>query len=191
MPIPLTLRNVKGTALTHTEGDDNFKELAGAFGWFDHEDLATASTPISITATTPGTAIPLTNDGLGSHTILDYPPSGVTEIWDTVAQVFDFSQLALGDKLEIKLDLDVIVASVNTEVNIDFVGGVGGTEIIPFIAAQNFKNTGTFKVVRYMGVFMENADMINNTAVFKAYGDKTYSLTVNSWYVSLTKYGGQ
>lgn len=185
----ITKRLTKGSALTHTELDDNFTDLAGRMGWFDYNDAATATTPITVTG--GGGEVALTNDELGTLTNKAYPPENVTDVWDATGGVFDWSELSLGDVVEIRLDVDVIIASVNTEIFIDLHLGTGGSAYtIQFTAAQNFKTAGTHKVVRYMGIYMGDTNTKDNGGQFKISADKTCTVKVNGWFCKVHKYTG-
>jgi len=74
-------------------------------GFADYNDLATASSPVSLSANT-WTDIP--NDGAGAFTNLNFLPTGVTSILDTSTGYLDLSQLSLGDSVIIRNDFTVI-----------------------------------------------------------------------------------
>ena len=80
-------------------------------GFIDYNDAATAVTPIALSANTWTT---LTNDGLGAFTNKNYPPSGVTELYNTTSQEIDFSELDLGDAVFIRNDFTVTPNTNNT-----------------------------------------------------------------------------
>jgi len=108
-----------------TTGDIPSDNFSG--GSFDVGDTATSSTPINIPGT--DTFIQLTNNGLGPQTINTFAPVGITELWDTTNDEFDFSQLKLGDIVDIRLDINVITASPNTTVAVRLQAGIG---VFPF-----------------------------------------------------------
>lgn len=164
-------------------------DLSGHMGWLDYNDAATAITPITITG--GGGEFVLTNDGLGPFTKKSFAPAGVTDIWDVDTDLFDWSQLSLGDTIDIRLDFEVIIASVNTELYVDLHLGVGGTEIvIPFITQRNFKETGTYQQTRYSGIYMGAANVLDNGANFRVTADKTCTVVVNGWYCRIHRQSG-
>jgi hypothetical protein len=82
-----------------TESPDGFSG-----GWADYNDTATTGSPIAVTAV-PAV---LTNDGLGVNTNTAYLPiggNGITQLWNTSSNGFDFSDLNVGDMLEIRMDI--------------------------------------------------------------------------------------
>ena len=157
-------------------------------GWADYADTATTGTPINVTAV-PAV---LTNDGLGVDTNSTYLPiggNGITQLWDTSSNGFDFSDLNVGDMLEIRMDIDVIIASNNTAVDVNLHMGSGGTVIVPFISQQNFKTTGTFEVIRYMGLYIGSEDIRDTLAQLKISADNNCTCIVNGWYIKATRRG--
>jgi hypothetical protein len=157
-------------------------------GWADYEDVATTGTPISVTA------IPtvLTNDGLGVDTNTSYLPvggNGITQLWDTSSNGFDFSDLEVGDMVDIRMDITMIIASNNTAVDVDLHMGSGGSVVVPFISQQNFKSTGTFEVIRYMGIYIGSEDVRDNLAQLKISADNNCTCTVHGWYIKAIRRG--
>ena len=157
-------------------------------GWADYADVATTGSPIAVSAV-PAV---LTNDGLGVDTNTAYLPiggNGITQLWNTSSNGFDFSDLNVGDMLEIRMDIDVIIASNNTAVDVNLHMGSGGTVIVPFISQQNFKTTGTFEVIRYMGLYIGSTDVRDTLAQLKISADNNCTCTVNGWYIKATRRG--
>jgi hypothetical protein len=153
-------------------------------GIMDYNDAATAGTPIVVTG--GGGAVVLTNDEAGAFTNKTYKPVGVTDVWDSINDTFDWSDLKLGDMVDIRIDVDLTTTSVNTEVKIDLELGTGGfAYTIPWILETNYKNTGTHKLNRYNGVYMGDTNTLNNGAVFKISADKNCTVVVNGWYCKI------
>lgn len=151
-------------------------------GLIDYNDLATASTPLVVTVA--GSPVVLTNDGAGPNTNKDHLPPGVTELWNVSTDVFDWSELKLGDMVDIRLDITVITASVNTEIKVDLhLGTGGGAYTIPFITEINFKNTGNHPVNRFNGIYMGDLNTLDNGGQFKISTDKDCTVIVNGWYI--------
>ena len=156
--------------------------------WADYADTATTGTPINVTAV-PAV---LTNNGLGVDTNTTYSPvggNGITQLWDTSSNGFDFSDLNVGDMLDIRMDISVIIASINTVVDVNLHMGSGGSITVPFISDQNYKATGTFEVIRYMGIYIGSTDVRDNLAQLKINADKNCTCTVNGWYIKAIRRG--
>ena len=157
-------------------------------GWADYEDVATTGSPISVTAS----PTVLTNDGLGVDTNTSYLPvgeNGITQLWDTSSNGFDFSDLEVGDMVDIRMDITMIIASNNTAVDVDLFMGSGGSVVVPFISQQNFKSTGSFEVIRYMGIYIGSEDVRDNLAQLKVSADNNCTCTVHGWYIKAIRRG--
>jgi hypothetical protein len=157
-------------------------------GWADYADVATTGTPIAVSAV-PAV---LTNDGLGVDTKTAYLPiggNGITQLWNTSSNGFDFSDLNVGDMVDIRMDINVVIASVNTVVDVNLVMGSGGSVVVPFISDQNYKATGTFEVIRYMGVYIGSEDVRDTLAQLKIEADKACTCIVNGWYIKAIRRG--
>ena len=165
-------------------------ELPDSFsgGWADYEDVATTGTPIAVSAV----PVVLTNDGLGVDTNTSYLPvggNGITQLWDTSSNGFDFSDLEVGDMVDIRMDITMIITSNNTAVDVDLYMGSGGSIVVPFISQQNFKSTGSFEVIRYMGIYIGSEDVRDNLAQLKVSADNNCTCTVHGWYIKAIRRG--
>ena len=157
-------------------------------GWADYADVATTGSPIAVSAVPTA----LTNDGLGVDTNTAYLPiggNGITQLWNTSSNGFDFSDLNVGDMLDIRMDISVIIASTNTVVDVNLLMGTGGSVVVPFISDQNYKATGTFKVIRYMGIYIGSEDVRDTLAQLKIEADKVCTCTVHGWYIKAIRRG--
>lgn len=153
-------------------------------GYFDYNDLATVSTPLVVTAV--GSPIVIPNDAAGPQTYRADAPTGITDVWDEIADSFDWSELKAGDMVDIRLDLRVITVSVNTEVKVDLhLGDGAGIYTIPFVTETNFKTTGSHPINRYNGIYLANANTIDNGGQFKISTDKDCTVIVIGWYCKL------
>ena len=170
------------TIKAYIEGDggDSFSG-----GWADYADFATTGTPLNVTAVYSV----MTNDGLGVNTNTSYLPEGVTQLWDSSTNSFDWSELKVGDMIDIRLDVSVTTTTNNTAVDVDLFMGAGGSIDVPFISAQNFKTGGTYNLIRYQGLYIGSEDVRNNAAQLKIKADNNCTCVVNGWYVRYTKKG--
>lgn len=156
-------------------------------GFFDYNDVTTASSPIAITG--GAGLVTLTNDGAGSFSNDTYKPAGMADIWDVVADEFDWTVLSLGDMVDIRLDVDVTTTSPNTEVSVVLqLGTGGGTYTIPFEKTV-IKSSGTVNINRFNGIYMGDANTINNPGLFRAEADDDITVKVIGWYVKIIKRG--
>lgn len=149
-------------------------------GLLDYNDLATATTPINVPSGLVNTK--LTNDGLGPFTNKAFTPNGVTDIWDASNNRFDWQDLGLGDLVDIRLDVEVTTSSPNQLVQIDLNLGTGGSSYgIPF-ASEVIKSAGAHRVTVFNGIYMGDANTLNNFGEFVIRSDGTATLVVFGWY---------
>lgn len=160
------------------------KRLHGA-GFFDYNDLATATTPIAVTqATSP---VKLTNDELGAFTNKDFVPIDTTDVWKADVNEFDWSELVLGDMVDIRVDVEVTTTQPNQQITVELRLALGGFEYtIPFEHAE-FKSAGVHRIVSYRGIYMGDANTIDNGGYFEVSSDDDCSVKVNGWYCKVTK----
>jgi hypothetical protein len=157
-------------------------------GWADYNDFATTGTPITITGGAGLTV--LTNDGLGVNTNETKLPFGVPRLWDPSTNKLDFTGLSIGDVIDIRVVIDVIVASINTEVEGSISLGSGGSAFtIPWLPTTNYKATGTYTVASYVGFYIGSQDVLDNGGQIKLKSDTTCTVTVVGWYIKATKIG--
>lgn len=160
-------------------------------GWWDYQDTATGVTPIALTAA--NTQYELTNDGAGTFSNSTYGLSGITDIWDTSTNRFDFangSVLQLGDTVDIRFDVEVTTTTANTAVDLHIELGVGsGSEYqLDIIPSTTIKTAGTYQLVRWVGYYMGNTTTLNYPARILARADTTgATVKVNGWYIRALK----
>ena len=148
-------------------------------GLFDYNDLATATTPLSIVGAAAAVDVP--NDGAGPFTNIQWPPRGVTRVWDGTD--FRFDELSLGDTMELRFDADLITTTQNTEIEVEWVLAIGGTSYtLPLLTGRNFKVTGTYHLTRFQGLYIGDANTRDNKGRLKISADKNCSLVVHGWY---------
>jgi hypothetical protein len=160
---------------------DNF-----AGGLLDYNDLATATTPISHTG---GATTPLTNDEAGAFTNKLYPPVGVTDVWDAINDEFDWSELKLGDMVDIRLDIVVTTSSANQEITVELELGQGGFSYrIPFIQLF-YKTSGVKKVGAFIGLYMGDTNTLDNKGQFIFTSANNADIKVNGWFCKIIRRG--
>lgn len=151
-------------------------------GYADYSDSATLSSPISVAASAG--YVTMTNDGLGSFTNTTQLPEGVTGLYDTSTNKFDWSDLSIGDQVLVRIDFDVIVATNNTEISVDMFLGSGAGAYTLNIAQMNYKTAATYKLSRDLWIYMGNQDTIDNGGYIKMDTDTDLTVKVNGWFVS-------
>lgn len=158
--------------------------LSPLIGVVDYSDNATQTTPINVAANTP---VYLTNDTLGAFTNRAYLPEGVTDVWDSSLNQFDFSELSLGDVVDIRLDLEITTTTANQVGSIVLELGIGGASYdIPFISTT-VKTAGSHPLNRFNSVYMGDNNTLLNSAKFRVESDASATVKVNGWYCKIIK----
>ena len=149
-------------------------------------EAATSASPIALA---PDEWVNLTNDELGPSTNKAYAHPDIPDVWDSTLNEFDFSNLELGDTVDIRLDIDVTTTAQNQIVDVSlFVApGTAGEYVIPFIVEAPYKSSGTREVIRWNGLYMGDANTRDNPAKFMIRSPSAGSVVVNGWYCRVSK----
>lgn len=135
-------------------------------GWANYINGDT--TPITLPA---NVETKLTLDASTGAVIDEYLPKGVTSVWDSVNSQFNFSQLSVGDMVDIRIDgeIDTTTSFTNNAFFINVVAAIGSPSefTIPFESGNRFV-AGDNVISRYNGVFIGSQDMIDNPAEIRA-----------------------
>jgi hypothetical protein len=176
--------NIFGASVVSTGPGGGFVNVVG---YFDYNDLATQTTPISLSAGVPSK---LTNDTQGPFTTLVNAPYGVPTIFDPSTNSFNFSALTLGDTLDIRLDIDVTTTSPaqNVKVYLRLAEGSPSQYDINFID-RDYKSTGPHKITDFSGIYLEYADIRDFPASFYIETDSGGTVKVNGWYCRVIRKG--
>jgi len=129
--------------------------------------------------------VDIPNDTLGPFTNRNFRPDGVTDVWNPDTGLFDWTDLKLGDMVDIRLDLAITTTSPNQTVIVELLVAVDGFEyVIPFVQA-NVKTVGTYPVNRYNGIYMGDENTLLRGAKFRIRSDAAATMVVNGWYCKL------
>lgn len=147
-------------------------------GVVDYNDLATQSTPLVLVSDTIKI---ITNDMLGPSTNRALLPEGVTDIWDSSNNQFDWADLKIGDWITIRIDLEITTSSPNTQVHTDMILSVGDLNYAININTSFFKSSGVHSIFGYTMLYMGDLTTLNNPARLEIVADGASTLIVNGW----------
>lgn len=160
----------------------------GKSGMWDYQDVTTQTTPIALTLA--DTEYQLTNDGAGVNTNTAYKLSGVTNIWNTATNNFNFVGLALGDTVDIRATVVVTTGSVNNTLSFVLECGLGVSPYKIYSSENYYKSAGVHEVSVSFPIYMGNALTLNNPAKLSLRNTDTGStVKVTGWYVRAIKNG--
>ena len=170
------------------DGTATFKTIPTAqVGWYDNADSFTAGTPIALTA---GVKADLTNNNLGVDTNLNFGIPGVVNLWDSSTNRFNFSQLTIGDTLEVRVDLLYTTTAANTALTLEFefASGTGSAFPLIILPLVNFKTAGTYQITHSRGFYIGSAVVRDNPCRIRALADTAgSSVVVKGWYTRAIK----
>lgn len=168
-------------------GTATFKTLPVAqVGWYDYHDTATTGTPIALTS---GVKADLTNNALGVNTQTSFGFDGVS-VWNTSTNRFDFTDLDLGDTLDVRVDLLFTTSGANTAISLEFefAAGTGSAFNLIILPQTNLKTAGTYQITHSRGFYIGSAVVRDNPCRIRALADSAgSSVVVNGWYVRVIK----
>lgn len=153
------------------------------FGWQDWNDLATKTTPITLTQNVWGS---LTNDGEGPYTNLSESVVYRGNIWDTSTNSFDFSDLRIGDLVMFRLTAYVTTHNSNVGVSGKLTAAQGSPSEydVPFFngivktAGRNLFSATTF-------LYIGNTDTMEYPCKVMAFSDAAGTeVEVEGWAVA-------
>lgn len=154
-------------------------------GFIDYNDAATATTPLLHIG---GIDTKLTNDGLGPFTNRLYLPEGITDVWDPINNQFDWTELSLGDMVDLRVDIDVTTTSINQEVDIEINLAVGsGGQYALALDAISRKSVDTYKMVSFTGGYAGDLNTLNFPAEIILKSTDNCLIRVNGWYVKIIR----
>lgn len=156
-------------------------------GFVDYNDAATAITPIVVIG--GGADVLLTNDTLGAFTNELFLPVGVTSIWNSTTNQFDFSQLKLGDMVDIRMEVIADMSGPNSEFDVDLELGIGGSPYSLSFGRESHKTSGEKLIDRFNGIYIGDTNTLNNPAQFVVRSDTSCDVTVSGWYCKIIRRG--
>lgn len=162
--------------------------MYASVGYFDYNDVSTILAPLVLVS---GVAKKLTNDTLGSYTNIGEAPYGVSNIWKQYANQFDFSQLAIGDTLDMRVDALLTTTGTNKTYKILLKLGIGTpSEFTILVGSGELKNAVTDEnIVKEISFYIGSEDVRDAPAELYLLLDGSGSVKVNGWYTRIIRKG--
>lgn len=155
----------------------------GHVTWFDDNDTATVTTPISHTGGDTDTY--MTNDSLGPFTN-EYDPAGLGGLWDADNNQFDFSRLKIGDWVDLRLDFQVTTTAANQEFNFYIALGAGGGAYELKAAHSYYKTAGVQDVTFLYSIYMGDTNTLDNPGKIRFESSDNATIKVDGWVAKVT-----
>lgn len=153
------------------------------FGVYYYVDNTSQSPPFN------GSDLDLTNNDNGSGSFVSSPDLGPTDLWDTSTNQFDFSSLAVGDMIDVGLEMNLEPDASTQDFDIFLNMGIGGTQRKVRFFQINTKHTDDRFYSSYKGIFMRDSNDINNPAKFRIESSDSWTVENLSFYLKLTRKG--
>jgi len=160
--------------------------LYASVGYFDHNDTATHTTPLVLVS---GVNKKLTNNALGAFTSLGEAPYLVSDIWNATTNQFDFSQLSIGDTLDLRVDTLLTTTGTNKTYKILLRLGIGtASEYYTLVGSGELKAAVTDEnIVKDISFYIGSEDIRTSPAELYIVVDTTGSVKVNGWYTRILR----
>jgi len=161
-------------------------QLLNAVGTFHYADLATQTTPISVTS---GVETLLTNDALGAYTNISNAPYGVPTVYNADTNEFDFSSLSVGDIIHFRPDLNIDLTGTNTSYELYLKGSIGTAKewILDLTSGGERKSTAEFHKNGFMGFDIAFEEMTTAPSQLFIKTDANATVKVNGWYIEVLR----
>jgi hypothetical protein len=167
-------------ALDYIKNKPDLSQYFSAVGGFDYEDLATQTTPLSYTTG----YLQLTNDTLGENTKTNLNPYGVTSVWDSVTNTFDFSQLSIGDEVFLSVHLKITHSTAEQTSGLSLLLGEGTPSEyrLPIDLEIYHKNAGVLDVTKEISFYLGNEDRRTTPVKLQFNSDANATVQVYRWH---------
>ena len=147
-------------------------------GIWDYDNAAAAQDFVS------GDWVALSNSGLGPQTFTEMAFPYAPNVYNAETGQFDFSDLQIGDTLDLRVSATVNTANNNQAVKLSLFLGMGVFEYeLPVMLEQGFKQQGTHTIGASIPLCIGNALPRDNPAELRAWSDSTGTIQVDGWFV--------
>ena len=129
---------------------------------------------------------PIKNDGAGQFTYLDYVMPNV-DIYNTTNNNLDFSDLVLGDSIDIRFDGIITTNTANESVSVRVMLDVGGIDVPLEFIRNTYKNSGTYPLFGSIRVDMLTEEVRSGVSRLEIMSDASSTLDLNGWNIKVNK----
>jgi len=185
VPDKMVVVNSAGTALILKDQPEPPEEYLNSVGYFDYNDLATQTTPLNAVA---NVALKLTNDTEGANTSTDQNPYGVSYVWDYTTNQFNFSELEVGDTIDVRVHVQVTTTTSNQKVSLKARFGIGSVSQFENAIYENvFKSSGLHEISFVAPFYMGSTYITDYPAELYLTTDASATVKVDGWYVRILR----
>lgn len=162
------------------------EQVFSSVGYFHYSDSATQTTPLSIVANVNKK---ITNDGLGAQTNLTQAPYGVSTLFNVTTNNFDFSNLSIGDTLDLRVDLSLTTTSANQKYLVFLRVGEGSVAQydLPIFNGQIKNISANNRIIGNQPLSIDYQEHIDFTAVLYILSDDNGSVKNNGFFINIIR----
>jgi hypothetical protein len=154
-------------------------------GSFLYADLATQTTPLNGIANVEKN---LTNDIDGANTDLSNSPYGVSTTWNSATNRLDFTQLSIGDVVDLKTSLSVTTTVANQNIQVYARLGLGTTSEKDFLIGSTLRTTaGLFIFEEELKLVISKEDYITSIGEIYLFSESNSTIKVNEFEFVVTR----
>jgi hypothetical protein len=156
-----------------------------SIGSFLYADLATQTTPLNGIANVEKN---LTNDIDGVETDLSNSPYGVSTTWNSATNRLDFSQLSIGDVVDLRVFLSVTTTVANQNIQVYARVGLGTTSEKDFLIGSTLRTTaGLFIFEEELKIVISKEDYITAIGEIYLFSENNSTIKVNYFEFVVTR----
>lgn len=185
VPNKMVVVDPTGTSLILQDQPTPPEQLLNSVGYFDYDDYATSITPLNAVN---NVKLKLTNDTDGANTNTSEPPYGVSYLWDYTTNQFNFSQLSIGDTVDVRVHIQVTTTSINQRIDLTAKFGIGSaSQFENSIYSNQYKSSGLHEISFVAPFYIGSNDIKNYPAELYLLTDGTATVTIDGWYIRVIR----
>lgn len=185
VPNKMVVVNSDGTELVLQDQPEVPESLLNSVGYFDYNDSITQTTPLNAVTNVP---LKLTNDTEGANTSTSENPYGVSYVWDYTTNQFNFSELSVGDTIDVRIHVQVTTTTSNQKVVLSAKFGIGSVaEFENSIYESVFKTAGIHEISFVAPFYMGSTYITDYPAELYLTTDASATVKVNGWYIRIIR----
>jgi len=149
------------------------------WGWQYFRDDASGSQALSLS----DTWYDLSNDGAGSGSTTSYAVSGHGDIWDTSTDRLDLTDLSIGDRFDVQINVTVTTTTADTLIEAGILMGEGVTDMALAFPSQHYKDTGAYQYTAQVSGTVFNSAIRDNPVAIRMKSSTTGTTVAVSYWV--------
>ena len=157
--------------------------LISSIGSFHYADLGSQTTPQAISA---NVAEKIINDANGAYTSSANAPYGISNVYNSTTNHFNFSALSVGDQVNFRIDTILETSGANQLYNFYLKFAIGSPDEFTLnVAHGQVKTSGTFRITQDISFDIGYENIKNYPAELWILTDNNANLRINGYYFAI------